>query len=113
MPGHCTSPPGLPRVLVAHEQDLARAGITALLRRGHGACVISATAEAGQTLCRAQELHPDVALVSSRMLTNSGEPLLHALQAACPEVRLVAIVPRLGLAEVSEAFARRCGGRGR
>jgi DNA-binding NarL/FixJ family response regulator len=104
MPGHCTSPPGLPRVLVAHEQDLARAGITALLRRGRGACVIGATAEASQTLCRAQELHPDVALVSSRMLTDSGEPLLHALQGACPEVRLVAIVPRLGLAEVSEAL---------
>jgi DNA-binding NarL/FixJ family response regulator len=98
------SPPGLPRVLVVHEQDLACAGIEALLRARRSACVIATTADAGPAIGHAQALHPDIALVSSRMLSPSGEPLLRVLQRACPEVRLVAIVPALGLAEVSEAL---------
>ncbi len=98
------SPLGLPRVLVVHEQDLAIAGIAAFLRGSRSACVIATTANADQAVGHAQALHPDIALVSSRMLSSSGEPLLRVLQRTCPEVRLVAIVPALGLAEVAEAL---------
>jgi DNA-binding NarL/FixJ family response regulator len=104
MPGRCMSPPGLPRVLVAHEQGMACAGIAALLRAGRRSCVIGTTADADRAVGDAQALRPDVALVSSRMLSPSGEPLLRVLQRACPEVRLVAIVPALGLVEVAEAL---------
>jgi DNA-binding NarL/FixJ family response regulator len=104
MPGRSIMPPGLPRVLVAHEQDLACAGVTALLRASRHVRVIASTAEAGQAIASAHALRPDVALVSGRMLTPSGEPLLRVLQRACPEVRLVAVVPALGLTEVAEAL---------
>jgi len=104
VPGRRMSPPRLPRVLVAHEQDMACAGIAAFVRAGRRACVIATTADADQAVRRAQALLPDVALISSRMLSSSGEPLLRVLQRACPEVRLVAIVPALGLVEVAEAL---------
>ena len=104
MPVRSVLPSILPRVLVAHEQDLACAGIAALLRAGRNAHVISTTADAGQALACAQALRPDVVLASSRMMGPSGEPLLRVLQRACPEIRLVAIVPALGLAEVAEAL---------
>lgn len=103
-PGRSTSPPSLARVLVARHPGQALAWSEDDFLNDHRACVIGVTAEAEMALGLAQELHPDVALVSSRLVTNSGDPLLLALQRVSPEVRVVAMVPTLGLAAVSEAL---------
>ena len=89
---------------MARDPGPAQAWSEDVLLMGHRACVIGVTADPEKALNWAQELHPDVALVSSRLVTNSGEPLLRALQRASPEVRLVAMVATLGLAAVSTAL---------
>jgi DNA-binding NarL/FixJ family response regulator len=98
------SPPGRPRLLIAHEQEVIRAGILACVRSSRRATVIAATGESDRALEQAQELHPDVALVSGALRSISGEPLLHALRRTSPETRLVAIVRALSLQEVTDAL---------
>lgn len=98
------SPPGRPRLLIAHEQDVIRAGIAACIRSSRRASVVAATGDADLAIRHALKLHPDVALISSRLRTASGEPLLRALRRTCPDVRLLAMVRALSLDGMADAL---------
>jgi two-component system, NarL family, nitrate/nitrite response regulator NarL len=101
---HRTSPPGRQRLLIAHEQDVIRAGIAACIRASHRAQVVASASEAGQAMQQARKLQPDVALISNRLRTDSGELLLSAIRREDPDVRLIAIVRVLSLDGVAEAL---------
>ncbi len=98
------SPPGRPRLLIAHEQDVIRAGIAACIRSSRRASVAATAGDADVAIELAQSLHPDVALISSRLRTGSGELLLSALRRECPDLRLIAIMRALSLDGVAEAL---------
>jgi DNA-binding NarL/FixJ family response regulator len=98
------SPPGHPRLLIAHEQDVVRAGFAACIRASRRASAVAVAGDADLAFQHALRLHPDVALTSSRLRTASGEPLLSALRRACPNLRLIAIVRELSLDSVAEAL---------
>ena len=98
------SPAGRPRLLIAHEQEVIRAGILACVRFSRRASVIAATGDFDQAIEQAQALHPDVALVSGALRSVLGETLLCAMRRASPEIRLVALVRALSLEEVADAL---------
>jgi DNA-binding NarL/FixJ family response regulator len=90
--------------LIAHEQDVIRAGITACIRSSRRASVVATAGEADLAIRHAQSLRPDVAMVSNRLRTASGELLLSALRRECPDLRVIAIVRALSLDGVAEAL---------
>jgi hypothetical protein len=55
-------PPATIRVVIVHAQRLVRAGIAALLERGHGIEVIGEAASGEEALGLARRLRPDVVL---------------------------------------------------
>lgn len=91
------------RALVAHDQDVIRAGITACLRATHRVSVVGAVCDPDQTVRQAETLRPDVALVSADM-SGGKFSLLRALQRSVPEVRVVAVVRVVTPGLVAEAL---------
>jgi DNA-binding NarL/FixJ family response regulator len=63
-----TGAPDMVRVLVAHEQRWARAGLRALLERDAGIAVVGEAAGPGQVVALGQALAPDVVLIGSPAL---------------------------------------------
>jgi DNA-binding NarL/FixJ family response regulator len=97
------APARRPRTLVAHDQDVIRAGIAACLRSSRRVTLIGATPDSQQALELARDLQPDIALVSTD-LGDGSHGLLRALQRATPSVQLVAIVRHVTPAAVAEAL---------
>lgn len=97
------APARRPRTLVAHDQDVIRAGIAACLRASQRVTLIGATPDPQQALELARDLHPDIALVSTD-LGDGSHGLLRSLQRSVPSVQLVAIVPQVTPAAVAEAL---------
>jgi len=104
------SPPGRPRTLIAHEQDVIREGIMACLRASRRVTVVGAARDEVQALHLAQAVHPDITLVSTGLSPAGGGQLLRALRRAAPKTRLVAVVH--GLTPACVADALRAGAAG-
>ena len=98
------SPPGRPRTLIAHEQDVIREGIMACLRASRRVTVVGAARDEAQALHLAQAVHPDIALVSTELSPAGGGRLLRALRSAAPTMNLVAVVRALTPASVADAL---------
>src|SRR5512136_1612292 len=98
------SPPGCPRLLIAHEQDVIRAGIAACIRSSRRASVVASAGDPELAIEHARTSRPEVALISNRMRTASGEMLLSAFRRDLPDVRLIAILRSLSLEGVAEAL---------
>jgi DNA-binding NarL/FixJ family response regulator len=81
-----------------------RAGIAACIRSSRRSSVVATAGDADLAIRHALDLHPDVALVSSRLRTASGEILLSALRRECPDLRVIAVVRALSLDGVAEAL---------
>jgi len=97
------APARRPRTLVAHDQDVIRAGIAACLRASQRVNLVGATPDPRHALELASDLHPDIALISSG-LGDGNCGLLRELQRSAPTVRVVAIVSRVTPAAVAEAL---------
>jgi len=72
------------RILVVDDHTLFRRGLTALLARDPGLCVIADAADAGQALRNAQELQPDLILLDNHLPGVNGVDALPALLEAAP-----------------------------
>lgn len=77
------------RILVVDDHTLFRRGLTALLSRDRGLCVVGDAADAGHALRKAQELQPDLILLDNHLPGVNGVDALPALQEAAPQARIL------------------------
>jgi EAL domain-containing protein (putative c-di-GMP-specific phosphodiesterase class I)/CheY-like chemotaxis protein len=81
---------GVPvRVLIADDQELATAGMTAALESGDGFELVGVAASAALAADVAEARHPDVALVDPDV-PGGGDEAVRAIVAASPETRVLA-----------------------
>jgi len=73
------------RILVVDDHTLFRRGLTALLARDPGLCVVGDAADAGQALRKAQELQPDIILLDNHLPGVNGVDALPALRETAPK----------------------------
>jgi DNA-binding NarL/FixJ family response regulator len=78
------------RVLVVDDQELVRAGFTAILSR-EGIDVVGEAADGLEAVARATELSPDVVLMDVRMPRLDGIEATRRVLAARPETRVVVL----------------------
>ena len=100
---------GVPvRVLIADDQQLAAAGMTAALDSGDGFELVGVAASAARAAELAESEQPDVALVSAHV-TGGGDDAVRAILSASPETRVLA---QSGDADHSEVVAMLRAGAG-
>jgi EAL domain-containing protein (putative c-di-GMP-specific phosphodiesterase class I)/CheY-like chemotaxis protein len=100
---------GVPvRVLVADDQQLAAAGMTAALDSGDGFELVGVAASAARAAELAEAEQPDVALVSARV-TGGGDDAVRAILSASPQTRVLA---QSGETDHSEVVAMLRAGAG-
>lgn len=85
------------RVLVADDQALIRAGLTALLTAAPGIDVVGAAEDGAQAVAMAAETRPDVVLLDIRMPVLDGIAALRRILAAGPDAPRVIILTTFDL----------------
>lgn len=96
-------PPSI-RILVVDDHTLFRRGLTALLARDPGLCVIGDAADAGQAQRKAAELQPDLILLDNHLPGVNGVDALPALREAAPGARILMLTVSEDEADLAAAL---------
>jgi two-component system NarL family response regulator len=110
---HPTDPPTLEektiRLLIADDHAVVRQGLRAIATLDPGVEVVAEAADGRETVDKAEELRPDVALVDLRMPALDGLQALAEMRRRVPEVRCIVLTTFSGDEDVVRAF--RAGAR--
>ena len=97
-------------VLIADDHGVLRAGLRALLNSESDMEVVGEAADGEQTLCLAEELHPDVVLMDLSMPNGGGIYATQQLKEQLPEAKVLILTVHEDDALLREAF--NCGAAG-